>query len=100
MGIDVRLETERAEQLGESVYDSPGSYLSQALATAQGSCVSYIDPSGNTIFNHLQLPVVIAELQKHQSTLPSHLRDHVEKVLALLRTGLDRPHVYARFIGD
>jgi hypothetical protein len=99
MGIDVRLETERAEPLGEPVLDQPG-YLAQALATARGSCVGYIDPYGNTIFNQLQLPVLIAEMEGLQMTLPSHLSGHVSKVLDLLRTGVARPHVYARFIGD
>ena len=27
-------------------------------------------------------------------------REHVAAVVALLRTGLERPHIYARFIGD
>jgi hypothetical protein len=100
MGIDVRLETERAEPIGETISDSPAGYLAQALAAAKGSCIGFIDPYGNTVFNQLQLPVLIRELEELQKRLPPHLSDHVHGVLSTLRSGLDRPHIYARFIGD
>ena len=100
MGIDVRLETEQAEPIGETLHDHPRNYLAQALATAKGSCTGLIDPYGNTLFNQLQLPVLIKDLEALAPTLPSHLAAHVHDVLNLLRPGLNQPHVYARFIGD
>ena len=99
MGIDVRLETERAEPLGDPVYDT-SNHLARALANGAGTCIDFIDPYGNTVFNQLQLPVLIGELETLNGGLPSELYGHVEGVLTLLRTGLDRPHIYARFVGD
>jgi len=52
MGIDVRLETENAEPVGEPIYD-PSGHLAAALAEAKGSLMDFIDPYGNTVFNQL-----------------------------------------------
>ena len=99
MGIDVRLESEDAEAMGEPVYDR-SNHLAKALTNASGSCVGFIDPYGNTVFNQLQLPVLIRELEMLNGDLPSVAAEHVGMVISLLRGGLDSPHVYARFIGD
>src|SRR5882762_6352844 len=99
MGIDVRLETENAEPIGEPIYDSSGR-LAAALADAKGFLVGFVDPYGNTVFNQLQLPTVVKELEAvlKNGTPATCSRD--EGVLTLLRTGLEQPHVYARFVGD
>ncbi len=99
MGIDVRLETENAEPIGEAVYD-PSGHLPSALAEAKGSLLDFIDPYGNTVFNQLQLPTVVRELEAALKKVSPQFRGHVAAVVALLRTGLERPHIYARFIGD
>jgi len=99
MGIDVRLETENAEPIGEPIYDSSGR-LAAALAEAKGCLVGFVDPYGNTVFNQLQLPTVLKELEAVLKNGTPSSRDHLAAVLTLLRTGLEQPHVYARFIGD
>src|SRR5436309_12087304 len=99
MGVDVRLESERAEPLGKTVYDPQGR-LAKAIATAKGACIGFIDQYGDTVFNQLQLPTLIKELEGLHRKASSDQREHIGKVLELLRTGLERPHVYARFIGD
>ena len=99
MGIDVRLETETAEPIGEPIYD-PSGHLASALAEVKGSLVDFIDPYGNTIFNQLQLPTVVREFETALKRISPPFREHVTAVVALLRTGLERPHIYARFIGD
>ena len=99
MGIDVRLETENAEPIGEPLYDQSGR-LASALADAKGSQISFIDPYGNTVFNQLQLPVLVKELEAVLSHVAVPSREHLSGVIELLRQGLEKPHVYARFIGD
>lgn len=70
MGIDVRLETERAESL-EEVLDQRN-HLAWFLSLSDEestSCLAFIDPYGNTVFNGLQLPVLLSELDRALSRL-------------------------------
>jgi len=99
MGIDVRLETEKAEPIGEPIVDQSGR-LAAALAAAKGHLIEFIDPYGNTVFNQLQLPVVVKELEAVLGNVGAPSREHISAVVELLRSGLEEPHVYARFIGD
>ena len=99
MVIDVRLETENAEPIGEAIYDQSGR-LASALADAKGSQIEFIDPYGNTVFNQLQLPVLVKELEGVLSKVAAPSCEHLSAVIELLRRGLEEPHVYARFIGD
>ena len=99
MGIDVRLENENAEPIGEPIND-PANHFANAVANTSGSCLGFVDPYGNTVFNQLQLPVLIRELESLDDGLSSAAAAHVSKVITLLPGGLDSPHVYARFIGD
>src|SRR5690242_14629444 len=99
MGIDVRLETENAEPIGETLFDQ-SNYLAKALDAAPGSLLQFIDPYGNTIFNQRQLPALAKELEFAAGRAAGPLRERLMDVLNLLQNGLDKPHVYARFIGD
>ena len=69
--------------------------------------LSGIDPYGNTIFNYLQLPRLIEELERRLNTDdpdtidPGQHRRSVGKVLDLARECLDaRNRPYLVFLGD
>jgi hypothetical protein len=100
MGIDVVVESESGEVLGKML--DPGNRLVRALnlpgleATA---CLRFIDPYGDTIFNRLQIPHLVAELQALRANVNDALVQHLEGVLELIR-GVHEPHLYVRFRGD
>lgn len=59
-----------------------------------------IDPYGNTVFNQLQIPRLILELQALAAqTVESDLRENVERVAAFLEASIDI-HTCVRFTGD
>jgi hypothetical protein len=66
MGIDARIEPPDSTLQGRgAVYDSQG--CTKRLLTAPEldgtSCLQFIDPYGDTLFNRLQLPVLRRELE-------------------------------------
>jgi hypothetical protein len=70
VGIDAKLETERAEPLAE-VLDQHN-HLAWLLSFPDDErtiCLTYIDPYGDTIFNGLQLPILLAELTRASASL-------------------------------
>jgi hypothetical protein len=70
MGIDARIETERAESLAD--VPDPRGYFSWGLSLHDQDstiCLKFIDPYGNTIFNQLQLPTLLSELETATASL-------------------------------
>jgi len=70
MGIDARIETERAEPLAE--IPDPRGHLAWGLSLQDDhatTCLRFIDPYGNTVFNEIQLPVLLSELEAVRSSL-------------------------------
>lgn len=63
--------------------------------------LSRIDPYGYTLFNSLQVPFVIAELERRKSELGNSPESdaYIEALIALARE-CDRAHVALVFIGD
>jgi hypothetical protein len=64
--------------------------------------LSGIDPYGDTVFNSLQLPRLIKELERRFEAMESGLsRQRVGKVLGVARECQDAPpHTYLVFVGD
>jgi len=102
MGINVCWEDERGNKLGEEIGD-PQNLLAHALpriTDADSKCLPFIDPYGDTLFNYLQRPALISELEVLQRHLSGDTeRQHVGKVLDLLRRE-PQLRAYVRFIGD
>src|ERR1043165_605252 len=70
MGINARIETERGHCLRELLDPSSRLMWSLLWFPREGTtCLRFIDPYGNTVFNGLQMPVLLAEFQ----TLGAHL---------------------------
>jgi hypothetical protein len=61
----------------------------------------FIDPYGDTIFNMLQLPMLLQELKACSSNaLEAKVADHLSKAIALVTGVQGFNHTYVRFIGD
>jgi hypothetical protein len=97
MGINIRWENERGEQLKE--VPDPGSYLGLALGLSpldNTVCLRFIDPYGDTVFNQQQIPVFINELQwLLQFITPEKIISLQEKPFRIynLQTGLTENRV-------
>jgi hypothetical protein len=67
--IDVQRQDESGNELAR--YMDPG-VVSELLAIADtdGRCLAFIDPYGDTTFNQLQLPVLLAELASLRDLYP------------------------------
>jgi hypothetical protein len=75
--------------------------LSRAIAPERSHCLQYIDPAGDVIFNQLQLPRLIQELEEATAAQlhASKLRENGLAVLEFVR-GCEETHTYVKFIGD
>jgi hypothetical protein len=70
------------------------------LAPRHSTCVRFIDPYGDTVFNQLQLPVLIAELEQMvEGSASAELRRRLSSVVSFLVSSKG-VHQYVRFMGD
>lgn len=97
--IAICRQTESGEVL--ALFEACGLDLRIVERAPQASaCLRFIDPYGDTIFNHLQIPVLAEELAGMRAE--AHEKDlqvHIGEVLAFL-TESENVHVYVRFVGD
>ena len=123
MGIDLHWEDETGEVL-EAIYD-PVNYLGfvlAILALEKTTCLRFIDPYGNTVFNHLQIPDLVRELQAAQRLVlsaqfaglcedhrekyraagasPTEISGHLSRVMTLARRCGTELHTCLKFYGD
>lgn len=57
-----------------------------------------IDEYGNTVFNPLQVPIIVAELEKLKSEVGQEMQNLITKFVEFIQTiGV---HQYIKFIGD
>jgi hypothetical protein len=98
--IDVQRQDGRGNELAR--YMDPG-VVSEllAFADADGRCLAFIDPYGDTTFNQLQLPVLLGEIALLRNHLPDgELRSRADNLMLFLRLALNEMHTYIKFIGD
>ena len=103
MGIDVEIAPRDRDDPVE-VLDSRGVFA-DFLASAQlrdTICLQFIDPYGDTVFNSLQLPVLLEELHAlDRLALKSDLRAHIASLIDLVTHALaGGPHTFVKFVGD
>ena len=86
------------EEGGETISEFPGGQPHAIFcAIPEGStCLGFIDEYGDTVFNHLQLPVLIAELEALVVSNPELRCGPLVQYLKSCQ-GL---HTYIHFIGD
>jgi hypothetical protein len=100
MPIAVEWQDEKGRVLAR--YDGP--LLHARLfehAEQDQACLRFIDPSGDTTFNQLQLPVLLAELESlgADRELGEQLQA-IRALLAFLERARDQPHTYVKLMSD
>jgi hypothetical protein len=102
MGIDVRVETESGEVQDEVLDD--GNLTEKLLPDREDGaspCLRFVDPFGDTLFNQIQIPLVIAELEKRlRGSAKPEVKAHCEAILKSLRAATGEEHTYVRFSGE
>ncbi len=102
MGIDVRVETESGEVQDEVLDD--GNLTEKLLPEredATSPCLRFVDPFGDTLFNQLQIPLVIKELETRlRGPVRSEVKTHCEAILKAVRAATGEAHTYVRFSGE
>jgi len=78
MGIDAKIESPYGPD-GPTLHDPQG-YMGSVLSMVElenTKCLAFVDPYGHTVFNQLQLPVLINELEAALGEISSQkLRSH------------------------
>jgi hypothetical protein len=84
MGVDAYLVDERGVELGV-VGDAPNclKWAAQYASADGDTCLRFVDPYGNTLFNHSQIPVFIAELESARERITD------ERVAEMCQRGVE-----------
>jgi hypothetical protein len=99
MPITVCIESEAFGREGSPWFHSG---LDEALRNANEdtTCLQFIDPYGDTVFNQLQLRVLIVELMAHRLDLAGAAGAALDELIPMLKRVEGHVHTYVRFIGD
>lgn len=79
--------------------------FAQLLAAAslrESVCLRFIDRYGDTVFNSLQMPVLLEELEVLQrAASTAAARAHLVHLIDLVSEALaNGPHTFVKFVGD
>jgi hypothetical protein len=100
MPLTIRIETEDGASLAE-VFDLQDAITELVERMPSGSLeISHtIDPYGNTVINHLQLPLLLRDLERLRglAAAPDAVLRSVEELAARCQ---DDQHLYLKFYGD
>jgi len=102
MGITVALETEDGRSLG--TIEDPTNVLHRVLPEAgdpQYQCLSGINWYGDTVFNCLQAPQLLAEWKTMEvKNLDAETQRVLEGIRILAERLREDRHIYLKFYGD
>ena len=102
MGIDLRWEDERGEQLAELL--DPGFLVERFLPpldSREFSCLRFVDPVGDTTINQAQISEVVYELERLSAKRREpRVEAHLRAVLEFVRPAVGKTHTYIKFYGD
>ncbi len=74
---------------------------SRWLGLTASTCLKFVDPWGDTVFNQSQLPVLLGELRSEvEGTVSVSHREHLLRALQLVEKAGGQVHTYIKFIGD
>jgi hypothetical protein len=102
MGITISLETEQGEKI-EVVADLHNWLLSQLERPdlSETLCLRYLDPWGNTIFNHLQMDDLLQDLRRVRNLATNkQQRELLDKIEEFAERCTEGVHLYVKFSGD
>jgi hypothetical protein len=102
MGVDIRLVDANGKVMEETPdMENVLSRLLPAWDDASFHCLRYVDPWGETVFNHLQMDELVTELRRirTQSTTEEQRAfvDGIEDMAMKCREGRQ---LYLKFLGD
>jgi hypothetical protein len=102
MGIDVRVETESGEVQDEVLDDNNQTEkLLPDRDDGTSPCLRFVDPFGDTLFNQIQIPLVVTELEKRlRGPVKPDLKAHCEAILKVVTAAAGEEHTYVRFSGE
>jgi hypothetical protein len=102
MGVDLTWENENGGPI-EEILD-PQMCMSHLVLNTDltgTTCLRFIDPYGDTIFNQLQIPILIDELQSILGKVQDdQIRDHLQRAIELAEKSRGEIHTYLKFHGD
>ena len=101
MGISVRIESDSGEV--EAELPDPGELTLNLLpeqTDAAWACLRFVDPLGATVFNRLQVPALIGELQRRMAEMDDpDVKEHIGEILQLVEIAEGQEHTFVRFVG-
>ncbi len=93
------VQDEAGNQVGEAV-DVPTDLLARP-GDARFTCLRFVDPYGDTVFNRLQLPYLLEDLHLiAESCNTAYHKDAIRLLEELIERCRAEPHLYLRLIGD
>jgi hypothetical protein len=102
MGIDLRWEDERGSVLAE--LGDPGFLVARFLPPFDARdfhCLKFVDPAGDTVFNQVQIPELVRELEGLATRrFEPRVETHLRAVLEFVRQAVGKSHTYIKFQGD
>jgi hypothetical protein len=101
MGIDVRLENSLGEPIATLLdYEDSLEKITLECEPRRSAALRFIDAYGNTVFNRLQIPYLIRELERARENLsdPTILQ-FADDLLTLARRCRDEVDTYLKFYG-
>jgi len=102
MGIYIAWQNESGDELA-SMVDSKNhiAHILGSINFKSTSCLRFIDPYGNTVFNRHQIPLLIEELEKVRPEIsdPAQMT-FFRELLHFIKKREDLIHIYLKFIGD
>jgi hypothetical protein len=102
MSLRIRLEGERGQQYA-SIADTKYLFwhLMQESDVKHTCCLRFIDPYGNTVFNRLQMPQLLMELESlHEFIKSSEQAELLSKIEEFAHRCAHEPHNYIKIYGD
>lgn len=100
--VPLTVEIQDENGIAESaavVWDAPLDLI--AADESEFACLRFIDPNGDTIFNQIQLPWLLADLCRLRARCASALQiEPIAQLDQVVECAIGKPHIYVRFIGD
>jgi hypothetical protein len=96
--IRIVLQDEMGNEVSQGV-DVPSNLLTR-LDDSRFSCLRFVDPYGDTVFNRVQAAALLEDLRLLRNC-ENHPHDAaIQEIEELVRHCQEEPHLYIKLIGD